>query len=48
MGRLVARLHGEVAAHALESYRRAGLQVYELADRLDEARQELLVEGDSE
>lgn len=48
VGRLVARLHGEVAAHALESYRRAGLQVYELGDRLDEARQELLVEGDAE
>ena len=48
VGRLVARLNGEVAAHALESYRRAGLQVYELADRLEEARQELLVEGDEE
>jgi hypothetical protein len=47
VGRLVARLHGEVAAHALESYRRAGLQVYELSDRLEEARQELLVDDDA-
>ena len=43
VGRLVARLHGEVAAHALESYRRAGLQVHELADRLEEVRHELVV-----
>ena len=46
VGRLVARLHGEVAAHALESYRRAGLQVYELADRLEEIRHEELVDTD--
>lgn len=48
VGRIVARLHGEVAAHALESYRRAGLHVYELADRLQEALAELLVERDEE
>lgn len=46
VGRLVARLHGEVAAHALESYQRAGLQVYELADRLEAARSDLLLGGD--
>ena len=37
VGRLVARLNGEVAAHALDSYRRAGGQVYELRDKLDRA-----------
>jgi hypothetical protein len=45
VGRLVARLHGEVAGHALDSYRRAGLQVFELADRLEEVRAEVLVAG---
>lgn len=46
VGRLVARLNGEVAAHALESYRRAGLQVYELADRLEEERHEQLLDAE--
>jgi hypothetical protein len=37
VGRIAARLNGEVAAHALESYRRAGSQVYDLRDHLDRA-----------
>lgn len=41
VGRLVARMNGEVAAHALESYRRAGIHVLDLSDQLDH----LLVEA---
>jgi hypothetical protein len=45
-GRLVAHLHGEVAADALEAYRRAGVGVYDLGDDLDRLRLEALVHHD--
>ncbi|MBI2709764.1 MAG: hypothetical protein HYX34_08715 [Actinobacteria bacterium] len=37
-GRLVARFHGEVPAGALEAYRRAGGEVYQLLDELEQRR----------
>jgi hypothetical protein len=45
LGRLVAHLHGEVAADALEAYRRAGTGVYDLTDDLDRLRLEAIVDG---
>jgi hypothetical protein len=42
-GRLVAHLHGEVTADALEAYRRAGAGVYDLTDTLDRLRLDALV-----
>lgn len=45
-GRLVAHLQGEVAADALEAYRRAGAGVYALNDELDRIRLDAFVEGD--
>jgi hypothetical protein len=44
IGRLVAHLHGEVAADALEAYRRAGGGVYDLLDDLDRMRLEAFVQ----
>ena len=43
-GRLLAHLHGEVAADALEAYRHAGAGVYDLIDRLDGIRLAAFVE----
>ncbi|MEY2476167.1 MAG: hypothetical protein QOG87_1482 [Actinomycetota bacterium] len=45
-GRLVAHLHGEVAADALEAYRRAGAGVFALTDDLDRLRLEAVVHAD--
>lgn len=43
-GRLMARLHGEVPADALEAYRRAGAEVYALLDDLEQRRLEATVQ----
>lgn len=44
-GRFMARAHGEVPADTLEAYRRAGLAVYELQQRVEEQRLALKVQG---
>ena len=44
IGRVVARLHHEIAADALESYRRAGVVVYRLQEELDQVRLDALVQ----
>lgn len=43
--RLMARLHGEVSAETVESYRRAGAEVYDLIGQLDQARTDWEVKG---
>lgn len=43
--RIVARLHGEVAAEALEAYQRAGAEVYRLLEDLEGDRDEWKVKG---
>jgi hypothetical protein len=45
-GRLVAHLHGEVAADALEAYRRAGAGVYAISEDLDRLRLDAFVHDD--
>jgi hypothetical protein len=45
--RIVAGLHGEVAAETLEGYRRAGASVYDLLDRVQRRREEAKVGGKS-
>src|SRR5439155_1010049 len=46
IGRMVAHLTGEVAASALESYRRAGVVVYDLREQLDRLRLESVIHGE--
>jgi hypothetical protein len=45
--RIVAGLHGEVSAQALEGYRRAGAAVYDLLDRIQRRREEVKASGRS-
>src|SRR5215831_1939971 len=45
--RIVAGLHGEVSADALEGYRRAGASVYDLLDRVQRQRDGKKVSGRS-
>src|SRR5215831_5665728 len=45
--RIVAGLHGEVSADALEGYRRAGASVYDLLDRVQRQRDGMKVSGRS-
>lgn len=45
LGRMVARLQGEVPAEDLEAYRRAGGEVYQLLDQLELRRSEWTTEG---
>lgn len=47
VGRLMARLHGEVPADVLESYRRAGSEVYDLLDQIETRRAEGVLGGDA-
>ncbi len=45
LGRIVARLQGEVPAEDLEAYRRAGSEVYRLLDDLEQLRAEWALAG---
>jgi len=47
LGRLMARMHGEIPAEVLEAYRRAGGEVYALLENLETRRVSTLLDGDS-